>query len=150
MTFAGFGKASDFAGGAFFKPAEHMNDLALLIEPKSIDKGVTSVYQGQARTRDEVLCDITTFANSEALDTKTPTTIQKDVKIAHGMLTSTLERNGVGNPFVGILRKIPTKGGSGYVFRDVENGAHLQVLTDYFVEREAAVAAALADAPGFE
>lgn len=145
-----FGKASDFAGGSFFKPAEHMNDIALLIEPKSIEKNVASTYQNQTRHRDEVLCDITTFATVESVESKTPTTIQKDVKIAHGMLTSTLERNGMGNPFAGILRKVPTKGGSGYVFRDIENGEYIQALTDYYTEREAAVEAALADAPGFD
>jgi hypothetical protein len=97
-----------------------------------------------------VLCDITTFATVEAVETKTPTTIQKDAKIAYGMLTSTLERNGMGNPFVGVLRKIPTKNGSGYVFRDIERGEHIQALTDYYVAREAAVAEALTNAPGFD
>lgn len=144
-----FGKASDYAGGAFFKPANHMNDIALLVEPTKIDKDVTSTYQGNTRVRDEVTADITVFATTEAVETGVPTEVQKGVRVVHGMLTSTLERN-MGKPFLGIIRKVPTKAGSGYAFRDVENGAHITKITEFYVAREAEVEANKAAAPGFD
>lgn len=149
MTFEGFGKASDFAGGAFFKPADHMADIALLIEPTKIDRGVSSTYQGTTRQRDEVTCTVTSFATVESIDNGEPTATLKDVKVVHGMLTSTLERN-MNKPFLGIIRKIPTKGGSGYVFRDVEKADHITKASDYYIAREAEVAANVAAAPGFD
>lgn len=143
-----FGKASDYAGGSFFKPGDAMSDIALLIEPHKIDKNVSSTYQGTTRLRDEVTCDITVFATTESVGLKQPTAIHKGIKVVHGMLTSTLERN-MGKPFLGVVRKIPTKGGSGYVFRDVEDNAHVGLVSEYYVEREAEVKANLADAPSF-
>ncbi|WP_432482553.1 hypothetical protein [Kineococcus esterisolvens] len=143
-----FAKASDFTGGAFFKPADHMNDLALLIEPKRIEKGVPNTYQGQTRIRDEVYADIAVFATSESLDKGEPTETLKNAKVVHGMLTSTLEQ-AMGQAMVSIVRKIPTKGGSGYVFRDTDASTEAKVA-DYYTKREAAIGEAMESVPDFD
>lgn len=147
-----FKKASDLGGGAFFKPADHMTDLALLIEPKRIDKDVDSTYQGTTRVRDEVTADITVFKTQESLDKGEPTEVLKAVKVVHGMLTSSLEKvlaDGPNGAMLGIVRKIPTKAGSGYAFRDPEADAEGKVFT-FYTKRESEAAEAVAEAPSFE
>lgn len=144
-----FAKPSEFQGGAYFKPAEHMNDLALLVEPKSIRRDVESTYQNVTRRRDEVTADVTIFANTEALDKGVPSEIQKGVVFTHGMLTGTLERILPSGATVAIIRKVPTKSGSGYAFRDVEASVEAAVA-NYYTKRESAVAEALNNVPSFE
>ena len=134
-----FAKPSEFTGGAYFKPLDHMNDVALLVEPKRIDKNVENTYGGQTRTRDEVTATVSVFATSEALEEGRPSAVMGDVRVVHGMLTSTLERL-IGGAMVGVIRRVQTKSGSGYVFRDVEPGIEAQVAA-YFDNRSAAVAA---------
>lgn len=143
-----FAKPSEFAGGTFFKPAEHMNDLALMIEPKSIAKDRTHTYQGRSSVRDEVTADVTIFATEESLDKGTPTVI-KNAVFTHGMLTSTLERVGMGGVTVAVIRKVPTKAGSGYAFRDVDSATEGKV-GNYYVNREKVITEALADVPDFD
>lgn len=148
MSTTPFAKASDLGGGAYFKPADHMTALALLVEPKRIDKDVESTYQGTTRLRDEVVADITVFKTQESLDKGEPSEVLKSVKVVHGMLTGSLEKV-MGGAMLGIVRKIPTKGGSGYAFRDVE-GSHEALVANYFTQREAAAAEAVAEAPSFD
>ncbi|MEU8327289.1 hypothetical protein [Micromonospora sp. NPDC048839] len=145
-----FAKPSEFAGGTFFKPLEHMNDLALLIEPKRIDRNVESTYNNVTRVRDEVTADITVFGTSEALEKGVPTAVIKSARVTHGMLTSTLEKI-MGGAMVGVVAKVPTKAGSGYAFRDVSAAIEGQVGT-YYGNREAAVSEALASGamPSFD
>ncbi len=114
-----FAKPSQYTGGTIFKPANHMNDLALLIEPKDIDRGIPNTYNGKTTMRDEVTADVTVFGTSEALDKGEPTEVIKSARVVHTMLTSTLERI-LGGAMVGVVRRVPTKSGSGYAFRDAE------------------------------
>jgi hypothetical protein len=139
-----FAKPSDYAGSSYFKPKEHMNDLALLVEPKTIDRDVPSTYNNQTRVRDEVISDVTVFANQAALENGEPTTIIKSTKVTHGMLTSTLEKI-LGGAMVATVTKIQTQAGSGFVFRDVDAAIEQQVGA-YFTSRSEATAAA----PGFD
>jgi hypothetical protein len=144
MTDSPFAKPSDYAGASYFDPKKHMTALALLIEPKTIEKNVPSTYANQTRVRDEVIADITVFENQAALDSGQPTTILKSTKIVHSMLTSTVEKI-LGGAMVGVVTKIPTQNGSGYVFRDVDSATEAAVGT-YYSARSAAIAAA----PSFE
>ena len=132
-----FANPSAISGGTFFKPAEHMNDLALLLEPTSITKGVENTYQGRTTLRDEVIADLTVFGTSESLEKGEPTTVVKGARVVHGMLTSTLERV-MGGAMVAVVRKIPTQNGSGYAFRDVEWETEAAVGA-YWEQREATV-----------
>jgi hypothetical protein len=142
-----FAKPSEFSGGTFFKPAEHMNDLAIMVEPKSVQKNVSSTYNNVTRVRDEVTADVTIFPTEESLDKGTPTVV-KNAVFTHGMLTSTLERV-MGGVMVGVIRKVPTKAGSGYAFRDVDASTEGKV-GNYYVNREKAINEALADVPDFD
>lgn len=141
-------KTSDFVGGAYFKPADHMTDIALLVEPKSIERNVPNEYQGRVTNRDEVTADITVFANTGAIESGTPTEIIKGAKVVHGMLTETLSKM-LGEASVAIVAKIPTKRGSGFVWRDASPDATAKVAA-YYEGRAAALEAALADVPDFE
>lgn len=142
-----FAKPSENQGGSFFKPADHMTVLALLVEPKSIQKNVENNYQGSISHRDEVTADVTIFNTSEALATGVPTSIQKNSTFTHGMLTSTLERI-MGGATVAVVRKVPTKRGEGFAFRDVDSTVEGQVAV-YYTNREAARTEALANVPSF-
>lgn len=141
-------KPSDYSGGAYFKPLEHMNDLALLVEPVRIDKDVPNEYQGRKSVRDEVTCTISVFANSDALNKGEPTQVIKQAKVVHGMLTDTLSKI-IGQATIATVAKIPTKSGSGYVWRDPSAEATAAV-TAYYEGRAAAEEAAIADAPSFD
>jgi|GEM_PF-4887062 len=135
-----FAKPSDYAGASYFKPADHMSDLALLIEPKTIDKDVESTYQGSTRLRDEVIADVSVFANQAALENGEPSTIMKSTKIVHGMLTSTVGKI-LGGAMVATLTKVQTQAGSGFVFRDADIETEAQVGS-YFTARSEATEAA--------
>ena len=141
-------KTSDFVGGAYFKPLENMNALALLIEPKSITRDVPNTYQNVTKMRDEVVADVSIFDNTDALRAGEPTEVIKAAKFVHGMLTDTLSKI-MGEATIATIVKIPTKGGSGYVFRDASPEATAAV-TAYYDKRNAALEAAMADAPSFD
>ncbi|GIF02244.1 hypothetical protein [Paractinoplanes rishiriensis] len=143
-------KPSAYVGGAFFRPSDHINDVALLIEPKRVDRGVSNTYNGETRLRDEVYADITVFATSESVETGRPTAVLENARVVHGMLTDLLAQI-IGSAMVGIVRKIPTRKGQGYAFRDVEPSIEAAV-TAYLDSRETAVAAALASGamPSFD
>lgn len=135
-----FARPSDYAGNSYFKPADHMNDLAILIEPKTIERGVPSTYNNQTRIRDEVIADVAVFANQAALESGEPTSIIKSTKFVHGMLTSTLEKI-LGGAMVATITKVNTQNGSGYVFRDVDSATEERV-GKYYTARSEAIAAA--------
>lgn len=144
MTNSPFAKPSDYAGNSFFKPKEHQTDLAILVEPKTIEKNVPSTYNGTTRVRDEVIADITVFSNQGALDNGQPSKIMKSCKVVHGMLTSTLEKI-LGGAMVATVTTTQTQAGSGYVFRDVDDQTEAKVGA-YYTARSAAAASA----PSFE
>lgn len=139
-----FAKPSDYAGASYFKPADFQTSLALLVEPKSVDKNVPSTYNNQVRNRDEVIADITIFDNQMDLDTGVPDKVLKSTKIVHGMLTSTAEKI-IGGAFVATVTKIPTQAGAGFVFRDVDAETEAKVGAYFTARSEAA-----ASAPSFD
>lgn len=139
-----FSKASELTGSTFFKPKDYETALALLVEPKEFQADVPAKdFNGNAITRDEVIADITVFANTEALEAGTPTEILKSVKITHGMLVGTTSKI-LDGAMVSIVRKIPTQKGSGWAWRDSEGDAETQVAAYYEAREEAA-----ANAPDF-
>lgn len=146
-----FADISTLSGSAFFKPADHMHAVALLVEPKRIDKNVRSSYQGKERVRDEAVATITVFKTNEAVDTGQPTEVLSDVKVSQTMLVSTIERLlDTGQITLGVIRKVPTQNGSGYAFRPVESQDIAKKVVAYYEAREAALTAATESAPSFE
>lgn len=141
-----FAKPSDLAGASYFKPAKHMTDLALLIEPKTIERNVENTYNNQTRMRDEVIADITIFSNQAALESGVPTEVMKSTKVVHGMLTSTLEKI-LGGAMIATVEMAQTKAGSGYVWRDEAITPEMTAQIEaYYNARSEAIAAA----PSFE
>lgn len=135
-----FAKPSDYAGASYFAPKEYQTALALLIEPKTIERNVPSTYNNQVRNRDEVIADISVFDNQADLEAGKPSKILKSTKVVHGMLTSTLEKI-LGGAMVGIVTTTATKSGSGYVFRDVDSATEAAVGSYFSARSEAAAAA---------
>lgn len=146
-----FKKASEFTGASFFKPAEYLTATALLVEPVEHLRDQTAQKFGGGGTylRDEALCDITVFKTSEAAEGGEPTEILKSVKITNAMLVDTASKL-IGDQIVSVLKKIPTKNGSGYVFRDAESQAAIDGVVGHFEKREAALVEAIAAAPSFD
>src|SRR5687768_2262206 len=57
-------RSSEIQGGSYFKPADYQNAVALLIEPKSVQRDVPNTYAGQTKNRDEVTADLTAFMSA--------------------------------------------------------------------------------------
>lgn len=145
-----FGRPSEYLASSFFKPADHMLDLALIVEPKQILKDQPNEYQGRKSLRDEAIADVTVFANSESLDKGEPTEVLRNCKIVHGMLVGSCEQilNSDKPALLGVVQKIPTKNGSGYAFRDTDTVTTDKVIA-YWQKRDEKRAAAAEDMPDF-
>lgn len=153
-----FVKPSSVAGsGEFLKGAEHVNDVAILFEPKSIRKDVKHKHNNVEKVRDELKADVTFFRTMADLQDGKPSKVAKGMVITYGMVIGTLEAALPGTPdggeaggqVVGVLRKIPTANGSGYVIRDAEEEV-FDAVVEYYDRREGAIAEAVADAPDFD
>lgn len=143
-------KASDLSGGTFFDPKAVQDALGLLVEPARVDKDVTyTKYQSnETAKRDEATANVTVFKTSENLAGTVEPEVLKGVRVVHSMLVSSLEKV-VGDAMIGVIRKIPTKSGSGYAFRDPD-AATINAIEAWYNKREAGIAAAIADAPDFD
>jgi hypothetical protein len=133
-------------GGGWFKPADHTGTLAFLIEVKS--------WERQRPTpngpKDSALVDISAFTTQAELDNGTPS-VTKGQRIEQSVLARDLESL-VGSATIVKLDQVPSKRQGGYpawVWRPVDGDARAKVLA-YVEKREAEVAAAVADAPGFD
>lgn len=150
-------KPSANVHGEFLKGAEHLADVAILFEPQSIRKGVPHKHNGVERVRDELKATVTFFRSLADLQDGKPSKVAKDMTITYAMVIGTLEPELPGTPsggesgnqVAGVLRKIPTVSGSGYVIRDLEDDVW-DLVVNYFERREAAVAEAVAEAPDFD
>lgn len=131
-------------GGVFFKPAEHSTDIALLVEPKSWTHNPNNTYEGRVSPRDEVIADITIFANSDQLNGKAEPTVLKDAIIVSTALASICKEN-IDEALPVVIRK--TKN---YWDFEVLSGPTLTKVEKFYDDREAAIAAAMADAPDFD
>lgn len=134
-------------GGNFFKAADHVADVALVIEPKSVARDVKNEYEGRVSYRDEVTADISIFRNSEDVDKRQPSVVLKGAKITNKALTGEAEQHIGGAPLLVVVRKVKNY----YVFtaEGVTPEAEAAAI-DWFTNREKAVQAAIADAPGFD
>ena len=143
-------RPSDFRVGGFFKPAEHVNDLALIVEPKSIKHDVPNEYKGNKSTRHEVVADITVFANNAQLGGTGKPTVLKDHVIAGNGLSRSLEpliadRGALG----GVVAKVDAKKGSVWVFQDL-NAETVEKIEAYLEARDAQREAAAESMPSFD
>jgi hypothetical protein len=140
--------AKPVGGGAYFTAKDHIADLALVIEPKSVARDVPNEYQGVITKRDEVTADIAVFRNSQDIESKKPSLVLKSAKITNSALTGEAEQHiGTGVPLCVVVRK----GTKAYRFTtDGLTDEALAAAGEWYVNREAAVNAAVASAPGFD
>ncbi|MEU7030031.1 hypothetical protein AB0A60_25540 [Streptomyces sp. NPDC046275] len=135
------------AGGGWFKPADVKDAVAFLIEVNS--------YESQRPTpngpKDSALCDITVFKDRESLEKLSPE-INKGTRVEQTLLARDLEKV-VGNATIVKLDQVPPKrpgAHPAWVWRPVNDAGVRQKVIEYAQAREAAVTAAVADAPDFD
>lgn len=147
----GLAKPSELGGSSFFKPAEHVNDIALVVEPLSIAKNVPNTYRGKTSERDEVTANVTVFRDQAALDSKTPSDVLRGVKVTSTALVSKLEAILSAKPNDALPAIIRKESGENtyYAFKDLDD-ATLAKVAEWYEEREAQLQAAIADAPSFD
>lgn len=147
---SGLARPSQFAAGAYFKPAEHMQDIALLFEPTKVDKGVPNTYNGKTSLRDEVTTTVTVFRTSEALEKGSPSTILTGVRVVHNGLTNKLDGLVADRgAMAGVIRKAATQaGGTAFVLDDLSDSVQ-SLIEAYYNTRNAEIEAAMAEAPDF-
>lgn len=135
------------SGGAFFKPADHVNDLILVIEGKRILRDQTHTFEGVTTKRDIAVADIAIFRDSAALASGEPSEILKDAQITNTILVADVESNGWldGGAGLAVIRKA----GRAYVYRDDFTAEAEEAATKWYEARNAAREEAKADMPSF-
>lgn len=137
-------------GGVFFKPKDYVEATALLIEPSAFQSQVP----GRFGPKDQITADVTVFKDAAALSSGTPSEVLKGARIsssADGALTRDL-KDRLGKAVIVYLDKVPSKqpgGNDAWVWRNVD-GATKAAVVAYGQAREAALQAAMADAPSFD
>lgn len=140
----------------FFNGKEHLNDLVLIIEPKSVKSGIESKFKnpdGSPKTRTIVNAKVTTFLNEPQLEEGRPTVGDfafGDTLLAAD-LAKILEEDKSGNPAViASIKLIKNKSGTeSPVFREPEAGVY-EAAAAYYEKREAGISAAMESAPDFD
>lgn len=154
-------RTSEIQGGSsYFKPEEFKKATALLIEPKSIQRDVPNEYMGVSKPRDEVVADVSVFW-TEADLAEGKAVEFKGMTFTHGGITNKLGK-AIGDSLPGRMgkKKFPKSPQPAWVidpdeFPETVEGvpltdAEFDLVSAYYDAREAAVKAALADAPGFD
>jgi hypothetical protein len=133
-------------GGGFFKPPDHLDDLAILIEVRRFEAQRPGGIYGP---KDTICADLTVFKDAAALDGGTPEFISNTL-IQHTVLVADLETL-IGEAAVAKLvqSKSNTPGHKpAFAWREVEASVQEKVVA-YATARDEALAAAMADAPDF-
>jgi len=144
-------RPSEHTRSGFMKVKEHLTDLALLIEPKSIRHKVPQTFNNApAGEKDEVIADISVFADQRALDSGNPTRVLKGVVIKYPYITEKLEPIIPDGAQVGRVVMTSLKSGNTAANLTDVDDATWAAVSAYYEGREAAVAAALDSAPAFD
>jgi len=133
-------------GGAFFKPANYVDAVAILIEVRRFQ----SQRPGNFGPKDTIYADLSIFKDEAALDAGTPEFVSNGI-VEATVLVRDLEVM-VGKATIAKLAqaKSATPGNKpAWVWREVESAVQEKVVA-YATARDEAVAAAIADAPDFE
>jgi len=134
-------------GGGFFKPSDHLADVAILVEVTRFQPQRPGSSFGP---KDAVHANLTIFKDTAALDGGTPE-VRLGAIIDATCLVRDLETL-VGKATIAkVAMAPPTKAGHkpAAVFREVEASVQEKVVA-YATARDEALAAAIADAPSFE
>lgn len=132
-------------GGAFLKPSEYADAVAILIEVRRFEAQRPGTNYGP---KDTIYADLTVFKDAAALDDGTPEFIPNSI-IQFMVLVSDLETL-VGKATIATLAQAKPNGGHkpAWVWREVDASVQEKVVA-YATARDEALAAAMADAPEF-
>ena len=153
MTDSPFNQDALKGGGkrTFVKPAEHADDIAIIVEPIQVKKDQNHTYNGQTKIRDEAVAKFTFFKTVEAVEKGEPSEVVPEGWLSQVMLVDTIARLKEADAIsLAVLRKVQTQGGSGWVFRPVEDPAVMEKVGAYYTRREEEIAEAVASAPSFD
>lgn len=135
------------ANGGWFKPKEVAKAVAILLEVKQFDRQRPTPNG----PKDSVLCDVTVFKTPEQLDKLAPE-VSKGQRIEQTVLARDLETV-VGGAVLVTVTQVPAKkpgAHPAWVWKQVaDTGIRNQVVA-YAAQRDAAVEAAVAEAPDFD
>ena len=142
-------RSSEIQGGsAYFKPAEFADAVALLIEPKSVQRDVPNTYAGVTKNRDEVTADVTAFQTAADLASGNGVVFPA-MTFTHPGITNRLSR-ALDEAVVGKMGKkqFEKAPAPAWVVDDVDD-ATFDKVSEFYDAREEAVKAALASVPSF-
>jgi hypothetical protein len=134
-------------GGGWFKPADHKDATAFLIEVHQFERQRPTPNG----PKDSILADVTVFKDGGALQAGTPE-VTKGQRIEQTILARDLETI-VGGATIVKLEQIPAKKPGAYpawVWRPVTDASVRNAVIAYAEKREAKAEAAVADAPDFD
>lgn len=133
--------------GEFFEPKNHVNDLILVVEGKSILHDQPHEYQGKRTTRSVATADIYCFRNSADIEAQEPSLILKDAQVTAQILATDLVRNGwmEGEAGLATIRRP----GQAFVYRDDFTPEAEAAAVAWYEAREAERAAAADDMPDY-
>jgi hypothetical protein len=135
-------------GGGWFKPEPEMLEYkAFLIEVRDFERQRPTPYG----PKDSALVDLTVFADADSLNNGEPTEIKEGTRIEQTVLSRDLAPVKGGATIV-TLAQIPSKKPGqkpAWVWRQASADVKKKVAS-YAEAREAAVDAAIADAPSFD
>lgn len=136
------------SGGGWFKPDDSMADYpAFLLEVKDFEPQ----RPGQYGPKDSALVDMTQFRTDAELDAGTPDVIE-GIRVEQTKLAEALGRVGKGGASIVVLVKVPSKQAGrnpAWVWREAPADVQAKVI-EYADARDAAIDAAIANAPSFD
>lgn len=133
--------------GGWFKPAENIDAVAILLEVHSFDRQRPTPNG----PKDSVLADVTVFKDAASLAAGTPE-ISKGQRIEQTILARDLETI-VGGATIVVLAQVPPKkpgAHPAWVWRPLTDAGVRKAVVEYANKREAAAEAAVAEAPDFD
>ena len=135
------------SGGGWFKPADHGDAEAILIEVKGYD----SQRPTPNGPKDSVLVDVTVFKDAAAIAAGEPYHIQQGCRIEQTILARDLASLVGMATVVKLAQSKPAKPGAkpAWVYRAPEPKSKEGVIA-YAMKREAEIQAALESAPDFD
>ncbi|MGI5530134.1 hypothetical protein ACQEVX_22925 [Streptomyces syringium] len=135
------------ANGGWFKPKDNLDAVAILLEVKDFERQRPTPMG----PKDSVVADVTTFRSREQLEKLAPE-VTRGQRIEQTVLAKDLESVVGGAVLVTVAQVPPSKPGGypAWVWKQVtDTGVRSQVLA-YADQRDAALQAAVAEAPSFD
>jgi hypothetical protein len=138
---------SDISGSAFFKPADYLDAVAILVEPILVEEDVRNEYNGVVNVRDEVTADLMIWSSLADFANDTPVVLKR-VKLTHSGLTR-IAKKAVGGATIARVEEYTTKYRStGFRLAKPDAEAY-RLAVEAFEHRRSQIEAVAASAPPF-